>query len=94
MSARYMLDTNICIYLGQNRPPELTRRFHQMQHGDAVTSVITHGELHCGVERSQQRILLWKLSGAWYLFCLWFHCPGKRRQPSARFEQRWRPAVR
>jgi tRNA(fMet)-specific endonuclease VapC len=55
MSARYMLDTNICIYLRQNRPPEVTTRFRQMQHGDAVISVITYGELHYGAERSQQR---------------------------------------
>ena len=55
MSARYMLDTNICIYLRQNRPPEVTARFRQMQHGDAVLSVITYGELLYGAERSQQR---------------------------------------
>ncbi len=55
MSARYMLDINICIYLRQNRPPEVTTRFRHMQHGDAVTSVITYGELHYGAERSQQR---------------------------------------
>jgi tRNA(fMet)-specific endonuclease VapC len=54
-SARYMLDTNICIYLRQNRPPEVNTRFRQMQHGDAVISVITYGELHYGAERSQQR---------------------------------------
>ena len=55
MSSRYMLDTNICIYLRQNRPPEVTARFRQMQHGDAVLSVITYGELLYGAERSQQR---------------------------------------
>jgi len=55
MSARYMLDTNICIYLRQNRPPEVTARFRQMQHGDAVLSVVTYGELLFGAERSQQR---------------------------------------
>lgn len=55
MSARYMLDTNICIYLRQNRPPEVTARFRQMHHGDAVLSVITYGELLYGAERSQQR---------------------------------------
>lgn len=55
MGARYMLDTNICIYLRQNRPPEVTARFRQMQHGDAVLSVITYGELLYGAERSQQR---------------------------------------
>ena len=55
MSIRYMLDTNMCIYLRQNRPPEVTTRFRQMQHGDATLSVITYGELLYGAERSQQR---------------------------------------
>jgi tRNA(fMet)-specific endonuclease VapC len=55
MSIRYMLDTNMCIYLRQNRPPEVTTRFRQMQHGDVVLSVITYGELLYGAERSQQR---------------------------------------
>lgn len=54
MAIRYMLDTNMCIYLRQNRPPEVTARFRQMQHGDAVLSVITYGELLYGAERSQQ----------------------------------------
>jgi tRNA(fMet)-specific endonuclease VapC len=55
MSARYMLDTNICMYLRQTRPPEVTARFRHMQHGDAVLSVLTYGELLYGAERSQQR---------------------------------------
>jgi tRNA(fMet)-specific endonuclease VapC len=55
MSARYMLDTNICIYLRQNRPPEVTARFRRMQHGDVAISVITYGELLYGAERSQRR---------------------------------------
>jgi tRNA(fMet)-specific endonuclease VapC len=55
MSIRYMLDTNMCIYLRQDRPPEVTTRFRQMQHGDAVLSVITYGELLYGAEGSQQR---------------------------------------
>lgn len=55
MCARYMLDTNICIYLRQNRPAEVTTRFQQLQPGDAVLSVITYGELAYGAERSRQR---------------------------------------
>ena len=55
MSARYMLDTNICIYLRQNRPPEVAARFRQMLHGDAVLSVSSYGQLLYGAERSQQR---------------------------------------
>lgn len=54
MGPRYMLDTNICIYLRQNRPPEVTKRFRHMQHGEAVVSAITYGELLYGAERSQQ----------------------------------------
>jgi tRNA(fMet)-specific endonuclease VapC len=54
MSAHYMLDTNMCTYLRQNRPPEVTARFRRMQHGDAVLSVITYGELLYGAQRSQQ----------------------------------------
>ena len=45
----------MCIYLRQNRPPQVTARFRRMQHGDAVLSVITYGELLDGAERSQQR---------------------------------------
>ena len=55
MGLRYMLDTNMCIYLRQNRPAEVTVRFRQMQHGDAVLSVITYGELLYGAQRSQQQ---------------------------------------
>ena len=57
MSMRYMLDTYMCIYLRQNRPPEVTARFRQMQHRDAVLSVITYGALLYGAERSQQRTM-------------------------------------
>ena len=55
MSARYLLDTNICIYLRQNRPAYVTARFQRLHHGDAVLSVITYGELAYGAERSGQR---------------------------------------
>jgi tRNA(fMet)-specific endonuclease VapC len=55
MGARYLLDTNICIYLRRNRPPEVTARFQRLQAGDAVLSVITYGELAYGAERSRQR---------------------------------------
>jgi tRNA(fMet)-specific endonuclease VapC len=55
MCARYLLDTNICIYLRQNRPAGVTARFQRLQPGDAVLSVITYGELAYGAERSRQR---------------------------------------
>ena len=51
----YMLDTNICIYIRQRRPPSVLQRFRQLQPGDAVLSVITYGELVYGAEKSRLR---------------------------------------
>ncbi len=56
MAACFMLDTNICIYLRQNRLAEVTSRFLQMQHGDAVMSVITYGEIRAALESRGESI--------------------------------------
>lgn len=48
---RYMLDTNICIHLVQNHPPQVIARFQQATVGEVVMSVVTHAELSHGVER-------------------------------------------
>lgn len=53
--ARYMLDTNICIYIRQKRPPAVLARFEKLKPGEAVLSVITYGELLYGAQKSQQR---------------------------------------
>ena len=55
MAARFLLDTNICIYNRRQRPPAVLSRFRQLQPGDAVLSVITYGELVYGAEKSQSR---------------------------------------
>ena len=55
METRFLLDTNICIYIRQKRPIELLRRFEKLQTGEAAISVITYGELLCGVEKSSHR---------------------------------------
>lgn len=47
--ARYMLDTNICIYLMKHQPPEVAERFAQCYVGDVVISSITLAELEYGV---------------------------------------------
>lgn len=47
--ARYMLDTNICIYLMKHQPPEVAQRFAQCFVGDVVISAITLAELEYGV---------------------------------------------
>ncbi len=47
---RYMLDTNICIYLMKAHPPAVLARLQQLDHGDAVMSVISYAELRVGLE--------------------------------------------
>lgn len=47
---RYMLDTNICIYLIKNHPPQVLRRLEVLKLGDAVMSVVTYAELRAGLE--------------------------------------------
>lgn len=47
--ARYMLDTNMCIYLMKNQPEVVARRFAQCYVGDVVMSAITYAELEYGV---------------------------------------------
>ncbi len=46
---RFMLDTNMCIYLMKNQPEEVARRFAQCYVGDVVMSAITYAELEYGV---------------------------------------------
>nr|WP_315243296.1 type II toxin-antitoxin system VapC family toxin [uncultured Albidiferax sp.] len=48
---RYLLDTNICIYLIAAQPPEVLQRFKSQPLGDVVMSVVTYAELCHGVER-------------------------------------------
>ena len=55
MTARYLLDTNICIYIARHRPPEVLARFRKLKPGEALISVITWGELHYGAGKSEQR---------------------------------------
>lgn len=52
---RFLLDTNICIYIRQKRPAEVLARFEKLKVGDAVLSVITYGELLYGAQKSRQR---------------------------------------
>jgi len=46
---RYMLDTNICIYLLKHQPESVARKFAQCRVGDVIMSAITFAELECGV---------------------------------------------
>jgi tRNA(fMet)-specific endonuclease VapC len=53
---RYLLDTDICIYIILDRPPQVLRRFQKLREGEAVISVITFGELLYGAAKSTKRI--------------------------------------
>jgi tRNA(fMet)-specific endonuclease VapC len=52
---RYLLDTNICIYIRQEKPDAVLRRFRRLRPGEAALSVITYGELLYGVAKSAFR---------------------------------------
>src|ERR1700726_4263628 len=55
MEPRYLLDTNICIYIRQSRPERVLRRFRRLRPGEAALSVITYGELLYGAAKSAFR---------------------------------------
>ena len=52
---RYMLDTDICIFVLRNRPPEVREKFRRFE-DELCISAITVGELFYGVERSTRRL--------------------------------------
>lgn len=56
---RYLLDTNICIYLIKKHPPEVLARFQQIQLRQLHISTVTLFELYYGIEKnnSQRRNL-------------------------------------
>ena len=49
MNPKYMLDTNICIYLMKHQPPEVRERFAQCFVGDVVISAVTLAEFEFGI---------------------------------------------
>lgn len=48
MQPKFLLDTDICIYVRQKKSEKLLQRFHQLQANEAAVSVITFGELLYG----------------------------------------------
>ena len=55
MAIRYLLDTNICIYIAKHNPAAVRERFEQLSADALAMSVITLGELQHGAEKSQAR---------------------------------------
>jgi tRNA(fMet)-specific endonuclease VapC len=50
---KYMLDTNICIYIIRQKPESVLRKFQTIKMGDICISSVTLAELMYGVEKSQ-----------------------------------------
>ena len=47
---RWMLDTNICIYLLRRHPPQVMAQLESRNEGEVVMSVVTYAELRAGLE--------------------------------------------
>jgi tRNA(fMet)-specific endonuclease VapC len=52
---KYMLDTNICIYIIKKKPRKVLQTFQALNVGDVCISAITFAELQYGVYKSQQQ---------------------------------------
>lgn len=50
---KYLLDTNICIYIMNERPVEIIQKFKQFDVGEIGVSTITVSELYYGIEKSK-----------------------------------------
>ena len=50
-----LLDTNICIYIINTKPPEVLAHFHRYRLGDIGISSVVAAELAYGVAKSQSR---------------------------------------
>lgn len=55
MSARYLLDTDICVFIRRRHMPQVQAKFERLQPGEAIMSVVTYGELRFGVEKHVNR---------------------------------------
>jgi tRNA(fMet)-specific endonuclease VapC len=52
---RFLLDTNICIYIIKQKPLQVFEKFHTLDKSDVVVSAIIVAELEYGVYKSQRR---------------------------------------
>jgi len=52
---KYLIDTNICIYIMNRRPKELINKFRQFEPGEIGVSTITVSELQYGISKSRHR---------------------------------------
>jgi tRNA(fMet)-specific endonuclease VapC len=52
---KYMLDTNICIYIIKKQPENVLKKFKSFDVGDICISSVTLAELRYGVEKSHHQ---------------------------------------
>ena len=52
---KYLIDTNICIYIMNKRPIDVIQKFKAVKMGEIGISTITVSELQYGVSKSRQR---------------------------------------
>ncbi|NMF63171.1 VapC toxin family PIN domain ribonuclease [Brasilonema octagenarum UFV-E1] len=52
---RFLLDTNMCIYIIKRKPPKVFEKFQTLDIFDVAISSITVAELEYGVYKSQRR---------------------------------------
>lgn len=50
---RYLIDSDICIYVAKNPTTRLRAKFEQLQQGEAAISAINFGEMFFGAEKSK-----------------------------------------
>lgn len=50
---RYLLDTNICIYIAKRKPPSVLARLESLRPGDVGMSVVTYFALTYGAWKSR-----------------------------------------
>ena len=55
MALRYLLDTNICVYIAKQRPPAVAERFARLAAGTGGMSLVTSGAVPYGAEMSTRR---------------------------------------
>lgn len=51
---KYLIDTNICIYIMNNHPPKVLEKFKELRVGDVGVSSITVSVLHYGACKSNR----------------------------------------
>jgi len=55
MEYKYLLDTDICIYIAKNHPENVRKRMAQCGAGELAMSVVTCGELYYGAQKSARK---------------------------------------